>query len=100
MGSTPSGPEQNHLLSFNRHLTCSPVKRVELGTYLAPVLNLNIDFSEIIQSNLNSEEVSIALHLPFCHVCQEKILALSTTMVGLAHHLSIRLHQFSSFPLN
>lgn len=67
--STSSGTEQNHLLNFNCHLTCSPVKRVEVGTYLAPVLNLNKDCSEIIQGNLSSEEVSITVHVPFSHVC-------------------------------
>lgn len=63
--STSSGTEQNHLLNFNGHLTCSPVKRVEVGTYLAPVLNLNIDFSEIIHSNSNSEEVITSLSVMF-----------------------------------
>lgn len=58
-------------------LSCSPVKRAEIGTYLAPVLILNIYFLEVIQGNWNSEKIRITLYLPFCPVLQERNLAFS-----------------------
>lgn len=60
-----------------RGWSCRPVKKVEIGTNLAPVLILNIYFLEVIQGNWNSEKVRITLHLPFCPVFQERNLAFS-----------------------
>lgn len=58
-------------------LSCSPVKRVEVGTHLAPVLIPNIYSLEVIQGNWNSEKVRITLHLPFCPIFQVRNLAFS-----------------------
>lgn len=76
-------------------VSCSPVKRVEVGIYLATVLILSIYFL-VIQGNWNSEKVRITLHLSFCPVFQERNLAFSPKVTILEHLL----HQFSSFLSN